>query len=399
MDVTIKNAPLCGEITAPPSKSDAHRALICAALADSPVAIKLSSGSEDIYATIACLEALGAEIETTEQGIVVHPVKKSAKSPVLDCGESGSTLRFLLPVAAVAAENARFEGRGRLPERPIGDILRSLEENGCFASGRKIPLSLQGELKAGVFRISGDVSSQFVSGLLMALPVLQGESRIVLTTPLESAAYVDMTINTLKRFGVQIVRNADGYSVPGCQIYRSQVEYEVEGDWSGAAFFAVADMIGGSVKINGLRADSAQPDKAIESFSKGLPAEVDVSEFPDLFPVLAVLACSKRGDTLLKGASRLRIKESDRIVETARFVKDLGGAVDTGEDFLLVHGKGRLRGGITDSANDHRIAMSAAIAAGICDGPVTVTGAEAVNKSYPGFWQEIKKLEQRKGEN
>jgi len=398
MEVTIKNTPLSGEITAPPSKSDAHRALICAALADDPAVIKLSSTNEDIDATIACLKALGAEIEKAEHGLEVHPVKRTVKSPVLDCGESGSTLRFLLPVAAAIAKNARFEGRGRLPERPIGDILLSLEENGCSASGKRIPLSLQGCLKAGVFRIPGDVSSQFVSGLLMALPVLQGDSQIVLTTPLESAAYVDMTINTLKKFGVQIVRSAKGYSVPGCQTYRSPEEYEVEGDWSGAAFFEAANIIGGNVKISGLHADSAQPDKAIASFTKGLPDEVDVSAFPDLFPVLAVLACSKQGDTHLKGAARLRIKESDRIAETARMIKDLGGDVDAGEDFLLIHGKGRLQGGITDSANDHRIAMSAAIAAGICDEPVTVTGAEAVNKSFPGFWQEIKKLEHRKGE-
>ena len=399
MEVTIKNTPLAGEITVPPSKSDAHRALICSALADEPVVIKLNSGNEDIDATIRCLRALGAKIEKNEQGLKVIPIAKKAESPVLDCGESGSTLRFLLPVAAARADNARFEGQGRLPDRPIGDVLSAFEENGCSASSKIIPLSLQGSLRAGVFRIPGDVSSQFVSGLLMVLPILKGDSRIVLTTPLESAAYVDMTINTLKRFGIQIVGNSDGYSVTGGQIYKSPGEYEVEGDWSGAAFFVAADMMGGSVEINGLRSDSAQPDKAIAGFKKVLPDEVDVAEFPDIFPILAVLACSKRGDTLLKGAARLRIKESDRIAETARFITDLGGDVDDGEDFLLIHGRGRLKGGITNSAYDHRIAMSAAIAAGICDSPVTVTGAEAVNKSFPGFWEEISKLEQRKGEN
>ena len=398
MKVTVQNGALRGKLTVPSSKSDAHRALICAALSEASTLLIMDGGNEDIDATANCLEKMGAKIEKSAKGIKVSPMTDRAKAPNLDCGESGSTLRFLLPVAAATVEGARFSGRGRLPERPIGDILDALEENGCHISGLGLPLSVSGGLMAGEYKISGNVSSQFVSGLLIALPLLDGESRISLTSPLESAAYVDMTVNTLKRFGVKSSARGADYTVPGNQTFRSPGEYQVEGDWSGAAFFLAAGAIGGAVEVLGLGEYSAQPDKGILGFLKEMPDAVDVSGFPDLFPILAVLACAKRGDTLLQGAARLRIKESDRIAETARLVRDLGGSAEEGVDTLLIKGTGILCGGETQSAGDHRIAMSAAIAAGICQNPVTIHGAEAVNKSYPAFWDEIKKLTTGKGD-
>lgn len=392
MEVTVKNVPLRGRVAAPPSKSDAHRALICAALAGAPTQILMQGGNEDIEATVRCLTALGARIAENTRGIRVAPVSGMAETPLLDCGESGSTLRFLLPVAAAVAEKSRFTGSGRLPGRPIGGLLEALSANGCVPSAPALPLTLSGKLKAGKFDIPGNVSSQFVSGLLMALPLLDGDSRIELKSPLESSAYVDMTINTLKRFGVGVFPGAGRYTAPGRQRFCSPSAYRVEGDWSGASFFLVAGAIGGKVDVGGLNESSAQPDRAILNFLDELPDKIDVSAFPDLFPVLAVRACAKRGDTILCGAARLRIKESDRVKTTCRLIRDLGGAAEEFEDSLLIHGTGRLRGGTAHSENDHRIAMTAGIAAGICEGPVTITGAEAVNKSYPAFWEELKKL-------
>lgn len=392
MDVTVKNVPLRGHITAPPSKSDAHRALIFAALADAPTEIGLGEIGEDIAATIRCLTALGTEIERQGGSLLVTPASGAAAQPLFDCGESGSTLRFLLPVAAAISDKARFIGSGKLPQRPIGPLVSSLRAGGCAASSDTLPLELTGRLKAGVFELPGNVSSQFVSGLLMALPLLNGLSRIVISGPLESAAYADMTVSTLTSFGIELRALPDGYEVDGIQAFRSPGLYAVESDWSGAAFFMAANALGGSVEISGLNYASLQPDRAILELTRALPDSLDVSGFPDLFPVLSIMACAKRTDTLLHGAARLRLKESDRIRETARLIRDLGGSAQERDDALLIHGSGRLRGGITHSAGDHRIAMSAAVAAAICDSPVTIQGAEAADKSFPSFWEALSGL-------
>lgn len=397
MEVVVKNVPLCGGITVPASKSDAHRALICASLADRPTLVCFTGTNEDIEATVRALSALGAHFRPAADGVEVLPISKRADAPVLDCGESGSTLRFLLPVAAAVADSPEFSGEGRLPARPIGELLTQMGKNGVTARGDGLPLALSGRLRSGDFELSGDTSSQFISGLLMALPLLAGDSLIRLTTPLESSSYVDMTVKTLQSFGVELRRTESGYEIPGGQRFRSPGQYDVEGDWSGGAYFITAGAIGGSVEVGGLSHTSLQPDRAIAALAKELPEKLDVSGFPDLFPILAVLACGREGETLLCGAKRLRIKESDRIFETARFITELGGSVREKPDALHIFGTGSLAGGVTHSANDHRIAMSAAIAAGICRKPVTICGAEAVNKSFPTFWREISRLGERNG--
>ena len=405
MDKTVAPGPRRGKITAPPSKSDAHRALICAALRGVhpagdgtpalPTVIKLGASNADIEATVRCLEALGVKIQRGDGALTVTPQTARPVSPLLDCGESGATLRFLLPVAPLLADRPRFVGAGRLPERPIGPLLTAMAENGCVSDSPKLPLTLNGALRAGVYTLPGNISSQYVSGLLMALSAVLGESEIKLSSPLESAAYVDMTVRTLSRFGISVERGPGSYqlSIVNCQLSIPGA-YDVEGDWSGAACFIAMGALGGDIQVEGLDENSAQPDRAIAQLAKNLPDSVDVSAFPDLTPVLAVLACGKRGATQFTNAARLRLKESDRVAATARLIGALGGRCEERPDALTVYGAGHLRGGTAESENDHRIAMAAAaVAAAICETPVTVRGAEAVNKSYPGFWDDLERLE------
>jgi 3-phosphoshikimate 1-carboxyvinyltransferase len=266
-----------------------------------------------------------------------------------------------------------------------------MAENGCAADRGGLPLTLSGSLRAGEYTLPGNVSSQFITGLLLALSATKGGSRIRLTGALESPEYVKMTISTLRKFGAVIAETPDGYDISGGALV-SPGTYEVEGDWSGAAFFIAMTALGGRVAVIGLSDDSSQPDRAVARFASGLPDVIDVSGFPDIFPVLSVMACGKTGVTRLTGAARLRIKESDRIEACYRLITGLGGSCVQEPDALVVYGTGRLRGGAADSFNDHRIAMSAAVAAAICDESVTVTGAQAAKKSYGKFWDELDEL-------
>lgn len=394
MDKLVLPGPRRGVVAAPPSKSDAHRALICAALSRAPAVLRLGALNGDIRATLRCLEALGVKITRGADTLTVAPQTARPSSPVLDCGESGSTLRFLLPAATLLCDRPRFVGEGRLPERPIGPLLEAMARNGCVSDSPRLPLTLTGALRAGVYPLPGNISSQYVSGLLMALAAVPGESELRLSSPLESAAYADMTIRTLSRFGVAVRQTAGAYqlSTVSCQLSSPGV-YGVEGDWSGAAFFIALDALGGEVRVTGLDGQSAQPDRAIAALARALPEALDVSAFPDLFPVLSILACGKTGVTVLGGASRLRLKESDRVAAAANLIAALGGRCEQGPDSLTVYGTGRLKGGEAESENDHRVAMVAAVAAAICEKPVLVRGAEAVDKSYPAFWDDLERLE------
>ena len=263
MNVRVRPGLLHGAVAAIPSKSDAHRLLIAAALCDAPTHIELPSRSRDIDATAACLRALGADIQDEPGGMSVAPIKKRGESPQLDCGESGTTLRLLLPVAAALYKSAGVTGRGRLPERPLAELIRCLSAHGVQFSNDRLPLTLWGALCSGEYSIPGDVSSQYISGLLLALPLLAGDSSIRLTSPLESAGYVDMTLSALSRFGVRAQTKPDGFFVPGNQAYRSPGNVQAEGDWSNAAFFLAAGAIGKPVTCTGLTQNSAQPDRAI----------------------------------------------------------------------------------------------------------------------------------------
>ncbi len=382
MNITITPAKLAGTVTPPASKSQAHRAVLALALSGGEGILTNLSPSQDIEATQNCVSALLAP---------------SDGLPLLDCGESGSTLRFLIPVALALRGGARFIGRGRLMERPQGPYFEIFEEKGIFYEQKDGILTVRGTLPAGEYRLQGDVSSQFVTGLLYALPLVEGDSEIVLTTPLESRGYVDMTLDVLDRFGVAVENGSyQRFRVPGGQRFRPR-DFIIEADWSQAGFWYAAYVLGNAVKAVGLDLRSTQGDKVVaaqaELLSRPGDVELDVSQCPDLVPPLAAMAAVREGTTRIVNAARLRMKESDRLSAVTEVLTALGANVEEHPDSLTIVGRPALTGGVTvDSHNDHRIAMMAAIAATRCERPVTITGAECVAKSYPTFWVDYEKL-------
>ncbi len=400
MKAVITPSPLIGSIDAPASKSAAHRALICAALADKATKIICSTSSVDIDATAQCLRELGATIEKTEYGFFVEPITEANENAVLNCHESGSTLRFMLPVCAAIGKAVSLYGEGRLPQRPIDELCSALESHGTALTSHSLPLTLNGKLTAGTYEISGNVSSQFISGLLLALPVTHAESTIVITGQIQSKPYIDMTLDVLKSFGIKTDFKENTIKIYASNGYASPENYTVEGDWSNGAFFICADKIkANNVKCNNLTLDSIQGDKAVVAIAEKIMnstenecVKIDVADIPDLVPILATTACFRKGTTEFCNAARLRIKESDRLLSTSELIKNLGGKAEITEDTLTVYGTGSLEGGTVDSFNDHRIVMSAVTAASGCKSPVTIIDVQAVNKSYPTFFDEIKKL-------
>lgn len=410
MIARIAPAPLSGTIAAIPSKSETHRLLILSALCEGETRLIMDGRGDDIDATIGCLRALGAGIDIGSGHVTVRGRRNVSGAPQLDCRESGSTLRFLLPVAAVCCDKASFTGRGRLPERPIGELVAVMRAHGVAFSAERLPFSTVGRLIGGSYELPGNVSSQYLTGLLLALPLAAQDSRIALTTKLESAAYLDITLAALRTFGAS-VSAADGvYGIPGGQRYASPGEVAVGGDWSNAAFFLAAGALGNPVRVTGLDPDSAQGDRrvlgALRRFGADVTiandcvavargrltgCELDVSETPDLLPALAVVAANAEGETRFVNAARLRLKESDRLTATTGLVNALGGSARELPDGLIVRG-GPLLGGTVDSCHDHRIAMAAAVAAVHCTGSVTIRDAGAVNKSYPAFFEDYARL-------
>lgn len=409
----ITPSRLTGEVTLPPSKSAAHRAVICAALAGGECTVSPIQLSEDLRATVLSVRALGVDADLDGDVLCIggkHLFED--KLGYFDCLESGSTLRFFVPIAAAGGMQARFVGRGKLPQRPIGTYLDCLPKHGvsCESAGG-LPLDISGQLTAGDYALPGDISSQFITGLLFALPLLPGDSTITLTTPLESEGYVALTMQMLADFGVNIEKIETGYRIPGGQKYTPR-DYSVEGDWSQAAFFLAAAAFGGDVTLKGLRGDSTQGDReALALFERfGMTSEpledgsvrcrggalraqdIDASQIPDLVPMLAVTAALCEGTSRIYNAARLRIKESDRLKTTAALINALGGRCEEQEDGLVITGVSGFTGGTVDGCNDHRIVMAAAMAALKADGPVTIVGADAVKKSYPSFFEEYNRL-------
>ena len=388
MKVTITPTKLGGRVDAIASKSFAHRIMIAAALADKPTKIFLNTTSEDIEATKNCLLSMGAKIDAGEGFIKITPITY-AQDVILDCNESGSTARFLLPVAASVCEGFKMHGRGRLPKRPMTPLISQMRLNGVKISADNIPLEVTGKMSGGKFEIPGDISSQYITGLLFALPNCSTKSEIVLKSPLESSAYVDITIDVLKKFGVKIIRTDNSFIIKP-QKFISPDEITVEGDWSNSAFWIVANEICGNIFVDGLNLNSLQGDMNILK-AKDL-TQIDASQIPDLVPILAVLACAKKGRTVIYNAERLRIKESDRLETVRKSLSSLGALIEETADGLIINGTGSLKGGECESFNDHRIAMSCAIASCICENEVIIKDAQAVNKSYPKFFEDFIKL-------
>ena len=412
MTRTVAPGPRAGVIQIPASKSQAHRMLICAALSREPSRLILDGFSADIEATMQGLEALGARCEETANGLSVTPVGVCPAQARLDVGESGSTLRFLLPVLGALGVQAEIRMHGRLPERPLSPLWEVLEAHGMRLQQDGTILHTDGQLIAGDYSLPGSVSSQFISGLLFALPLLGGNSTLAVTGALQSARYVSMTEQALAEAGILTKKDGPVWQIGGGQRYASPAVQTVEGDWSNAAFFLCMGALSATgVTVTGLNSTSLQADRAITEILVRFGAELTVSEgavtvrrgvlhgitldagpIPDLVPVVSCLAALCDGETRVENAARLRLKESDRLQTTAALLSALGGSVRELPDGLIISGRGRLSGGTADACGDHRIAMSAAMAACGCEGPVTVLGSECVAKSYPAFWEDFASL-------
>lgn len=389
MDLKVYPSKLHGFVEAIPSKSMAHRILICAAFADKSTRIQCGSLSEDIEATVECLRALGTHIIRADDDYIVTPASSIPAHAELCCRESGATFRFMLPIVCALGIDTVFHMEGRLPARPLSPLWEELERMGCSLTRPTADtVRVRGKLQSGVFKIPGNITSQFVSGLLMALPLLEGSSQICITTELESKPYVDLTRYAMSIFGITFCDNL----MPCGHRYISPGYIKVEGDWSSAAFFVTAKHLGSDVEIRGLSQNSLQGDRAIASIYKEMPPkpEISVKNIPDLVPILSVYFAAGNG-VVFTDAQRLRLKESDRIASVINMLKSLGGKAEYDGESLRIYGTG-LHGGIVNTYHDHRIAMAAAIAATVADGPITILGAECVAKSYPTFWQDFSRL-------
>lgn len=380
MDITIQPGLLAGTLSAIPSKSQAHRYLICAAFADNETELICPETNRDIEATAGCLRSLGARISRTANGYQIKPIARIPDNALLPCGESGSTLRFMLPIVGALGVDATFRMEGRLPNRPLSPLWEEMERMGCILT-RPTDDTVRccGQLRTGEYVIDGGVSSQFITGLLFAAALMDGESHITVTGTLESKPYVDMTKQALALF------KAPRFHSPGI--------VQVEGDWSNAAFFLAAKKLGSQLQILGLNPESVQGDRAVaeilSQLQQGIPT-VSAADIPDLVPVLAIVAAVLYGAEFTQ-IRRLRLKESDRVATTVAMINALGGHAETTDDTLTVFGTG-LRGGTVDAVNDHRIAMAAAVASTACREPVRILGAECVQKSYPAFWDVFQRL-------
>lgn len=390
MDITIQPRLLRGDIDVIPSKSHAHRLLICAAFADKPTQLHCPDTNRDIEATVDCLNSLGAQIERMDNGYSVFPVKVAPKNAALNCHESGSTLRFMLPIVGALGVDATFQMAGRLPQRPLSPLWEEMERMGCQLSRPTADtLRCQGKLKSGNYAISGGVSSQFITGLLFATALMDGNSRIEIIGKLESEPYVRITQQAMDLYRV----NTEDFRIEGKQTFHSPGYVRVEGDWSNGAFWVAATALGSELSIRGLDHTSQQGDKAIMEILPLLrhkAAEISAANIPDLIPILSIIAGANHG-AVFTDIQRLRLKETDRVATVIAMLTALGAEAEATESTLTVH-PGAYKSCTIDASNDHRIAMSAAIAATVSNGPVTILNADSVNKSYPKFWTDYRCL-------
>lgn len=422
-DLQIQAKPLAGAVHIPPSKSLAHRAIIAAGLAQGESQVLNVQLSDDIQATIEAMQSLGAEIKLTEAGdqrvdLSIrggHPSKSASR--LIDGNESGSTLRFMIPIASLFPGQTHFVGRGKLGSRPLDPYEKIYNEQGLYyenLSDGALDLKVEGKLQAGAYQLAGNISSQFITGLLYTLPLLEGDSTLQITGPLESVGYIHLTLDILAKYGIDIDYRAEDqcFQIKGKQTYQAN-DYRVEGDYSQAAFFLCAGALGNPVTVQDLAPSSQQGDKEIISFLQALGAELvvqddgiriqakvleggcelDGSQCPDVIPVLALTACLAKGETQIKNLARLRIKESDRLKATQEELSKLGAKIQVQGDNLIIQGVDQLKGACRVSSHkDHRIAMMLAIASTVCQEAIIIEDADSVSKSYPHFWEDFKKL-------
>ena len=409
------NKRLEGDVVIPPSKSLSHRSIIAAGLADGLSNIDNIIKSKDIIATIGCMELINAKADYNDNKYIIKGNNGDfnvSDSLVFECNESGSTLRFMIPLGTLVDKPVEFIGKGMLITRPLDPFFEIFKEQGVeYSYDNKLPLQIEGTLKSGTFNISGDISSQFITGLMYTLPLLDGDSIINITTNLESKGYLDLTMDVLEEFGVS-VENKDykQFIIKGNQKYRSR-DYRVEGDYSQVAFWIVAGLINGSINCKDMRMDSKQGDQEILDIVKRMGGNlsfagdtihveksetkatvIDGSQCPDIIPVLTVLASVSKGETRIINASRLRIKECDRLKAISEELNKLGADITELEDGLVIRGKEKLKGGYVKGWNDHRIVMSLAVASLVCEEPVFIEGSGAITKSYPHFFDQFKSL-------
>lgn len=394
MNVQIKPSVARGEISAPPSKSCAHRLLIGAALCSGESVVRNIDLNDDIKATISCLVQMGADISVDGNVAYIKGIGATQRKESLSlfCNESGSTLRFLIPLSFIFSRKTELTGRGRLMARPQSVYERLFTEKGCSFIKRDDALIVEGNLSSGIYELEGDVSSQFITGLLFTLPLLDGDSRIILTTDLQSAPYVDITIDVLSRFGIEISSEESGYFIKGNQKYLSG-EFTCEGDWSNGAFLDAFNMAGGQVSVTGLSDDSHQGDKVYRDFYDKLSdgfCELDITQCPDLGPVIFACAAMKNG-ALVRGTNRLKIKESDRALAMSEELKKFGLNIELGNNQVIIPDvELKAPTEVLRCHNDHRIAMSLAVLCSITGGELE--DAECVSKSYPDFFKDVEKL-------
>lgn len=418
-DLKIYPSKLKGEVKIPPSKSMAHRAIICAALSDGLCIIENIDYSDDIIATIDAMNSLGAKIVKHKDYIEVIGAYGSDEKPqetrIIDCNESGSTLRFLVPISLLFKGSSKFIGRGNLGKRPLTTYYNIFERQGIEYSYEEgnLNLVINGELNPGTFEVEGNVSSQFITGLLFTLPLLKEDSKIIITTEMESKGYIDLTLRAMSDFGVEIINNNyREFIIKGNQKYNAR-NYRVEGDYSQAAFFLCADSLGNDVLCKDLDLNSLQGDKevidilermnvvfnandiGVKGTTNGELAStvIDGSQCPDIIPVLTSVAALTKGTTEIINAGRLRIKECDRLAAVTSELNKLGAKIIEKEDGLVVTGVEKLQGGVEVwSHKDHRIAMTLAIASTRCEEPIVIKDYECIAKSYPNFFEDFKAL-------
>ncbi|MBQ7093386.1 MAG: 3-phosphoshikimate 1-carboxyvinyltransferase [Clostridia bacterium] len=407
MNVTIEKSSFGGKIKMASSKSHLHRALICASLGDKPCKLYYNGSSDDVVATINCLNALGAQIADKGEYFEILPIKQ-VKNGILPCNESGSTLRFMLPIACALGAECTLTGTEKLISRPLEPLISQLEKHGAKIEKYRDKITVSGRLTAGKYTVRGDISSQFITGLLLALPLLENSSELEITGNIQSRPYIDMTLSVLRDFGMETEIDKENHiKIPTLGRFKAPDALNAEGDWSNAAFWLVLGALSEKgIEIDGLLDNSTQGDKKMLQIIGHAGAhivkkdnrytvkkckikafECDCADTPDLAPAISILASVCDGESRIHNVERLRLKESDRIETTMAMVRALGGEIRYENGTLIINGKPNLNGGMVDSCNDHRIAMAAAVASAVCEENVTILGANSVNKSYRSFWE------------